>query len=77
MSIKNDVYVADEKPFDITQHEWSDERLSHDGDTLNVEYEFCSGQLDSYEVDFLNLELRKKDAIAIAKHFKLTAEDLK
>lgn len=71
MSIKDNVCVAGEKPFDIAQHEWSDglvtfEMVDFENDVRlicdNVDYEFFMG---------------KKDAIALAKHFKLTAEDLK
>lgn len=57
------------KPFSITQHEWSDTvcftEISESNLRLNCD-------------DYLNyVDLFKADAIAIAKHFGLTAEDLK
>ena len=59
------------EPFDITKHEWSDGDLSFDfidgdGDIILDCLGDCGG-----------LFISKKDAIAIAKHFGLTAEDLK
>lgn len=58
------------KKFDISEHEFSDERIgfSQDEKGLLVEVEG-----DFYEVAYIN----KGDAIAIAKHFNLTAGDLK
>ena len=61
-----------EKPFDITKHEWSDgvlinERLHGKSEELNL---FCNYVDGEFSLD-------KKDAIAIANHFSLTAEDLK
>ena len=64
------------KEFDITQHEFSDSNITHDGDTLNITHEQWGGFLDGYSVETLYLEFNKQDAIAIAKHFNLTAEDL-
>ena len=71
MSIKDNVYVAGEKPFDITQHEWSDCELIFN--RLDID---CNIHLDSKDVD-CGIFINKSDAIAIANHFKLTAEDLK
>lgn len=70
MSIKDNVYVAGEKPFDIAQHEWSDNCISVE--RSNTDAEQIRLDNDMYLVD-----IERKDAIAIAKHFKLTAEDLK
>ena len=72
----NWVVVSDEKPFDITQHEWSDEKLSFSGGTFDVDFGHCTNSDDSVS-EVVNLDFNKADAIAIAKHFKLTAEDLK
>ena len=58
------------KEFDIAEHEFFDDRLEHDGDTLNADYD------DGLTSATMYLDLRKKDAVAIAKHFNLTAEDL-
>lgn len=58
------------KPFDISEHEFSDDKLSlliDDADLISIN-DNCSGSC---------FDLHKDDAIAIAKHFKLTAEDLK
>lgn len=74
MSIKDNVYVAGEKPFDITQHEWSsgdfiDAFKAHTDDAhLHIIIApYCHGRT----------WINKDDAIAIAKNFKLTVEDLK
>lgn len=56
---------------DITQHEWSDCDLVFN--RLDID---CNIHLDSTDVD-CGIFINKTDAIAIAKHFKLTAEDLK
>lgn len=56
------------KPFDITQHEWSCGSFYSskvNGDSVILEGDYC--------VDYT---VNKSDAIAIAKHFKLKAEDL-
>ena len=56
------------KPFDITKHEWSDsgiERLEVGGGVLTI-----------YSPEH-TVNLTFDDAIAIANHFGLTAEDLK
>lgn len=58
------------KKFDISEHEFSDDKLSlliDDADLISIN-DNCSGSC---------FDLHKDDAIAIAKHFKLTAEDLK
>lgn len=66
------------KPFDITQHEWLEETTSvergdHDELVLCVEYWNSEFEADGDTA----VHLSKSDAIAIAKHFKLKAEDLK
>jgi hypothetical protein len=57
------------KDFDITQHQWSDEFVSVE--TANTDSDVIRLDNDMYLVD-----IDKDDAIAIAKHFNLTAEDL-
>ena len=55
------------RDFDIKQHEWSDsiaEIEAKSGDTLVLKFHGSWISID------------KKDAIAIAKHFNLTTEDL-
>lgn len=58
------------EPFDITQHEWSDEDIT-----------YCIGLRDkvylSDGVKGFTLCLNKDDAVMLSKHFGLTAEDLK
>lgn len=54
------------KPFDITQHEFSDEFTYFD-----FELHKDRGGI------IIDGEVNRGDIIAIAKHFKLTAEDLK
>lgn len=63
--------------FDISEYEFTDSRLEHDGDNLIAEYEQFQGHPFGYTTEQMYLELSKQDAIAIAKHFNLTAEDLK
>lgn len=76
MGIKDDVYVAGRKPFDITQHEWSD--------CMNLQFSGRDEGLDTlcFKVDagdgvFAFFDLDKSDGIAIAKALGVTAEDLK
>jgi len=66
-----------EKEFDITQHEWSDTAKESAisfhtpdwvGDDLQIVIRDAYAQIDDI--------LQKEHAVAIAKHFKLTAEDL-
>lgn len=59
------------EPFDITQHEWSGDQV--EGATVEDECLF----IDDNDYDISTISIDRKDAIAIAKHFKLTAEDLK
>ena len=64
--------ISKEQSFDITKHEWSDgilinDRLHGKSEELNL---FCNYVDGEFSMD-------KKDAIAIANHFGLTAEDLK
>lgn len=65
--------IPPRKPFDITQHEWSS------GDFIDV---FKAYTDDTHLHFFIapychgRTWINKSDAIAIAKHFKLNAEDL-
>ncbi len=57
--------------FDINSHNWSDYDIGEvrvDGGKLFIE---------GRDYDISSVILNKQDAIAIAKHFKLTSEDLK
>ena len=57
--------------FDITKHEWSDcdiDSATPDGGELFI---------DDRDYEISSISINKDDAIAIAKHFGLTAEDLK
>jgi len=59
------------KQFDITEHEFSDiynDTEKVDPSILDVKF---------WLADREDLTLNKKDAIALAKHFKLTEDDLK
>lgn len=58
------------KKFDIRKHEWTDK-------AVKVEPNECSDELIRFDNYMYLVDIEKKDAIAIAKHFKLTAEDLK
>lgn len=68
MSIKDDVYVAGEKPFDITQHEWSD---------VIAEIEPESGHTLVIKSHGSWINFDKDDVIAMARDRGVTAEDLK
>jgi len=57
--------------FDITQHEWSDDPIKYlDNDSSGVELRATESAW------FVNFYLDKSDAIALARHFKLTPGDL-
>jgi len=57
------------RDFDIRKHEWSDSDIRHTCKT--------GGELCFYiRGNRLPIYINKQDAIAIAKHFNLTAEDL-
>lgn len=56
------------KPFDITKHEWGD------CDVLMLR---CNPHSIAFQNHDDNVYFERRDAIAIAKHFNLTAEDLK
>ena len=65
----DDLVEINQKPFDITKHEFScDSFYSVElrGGMIELEGEYC-----------VNYTLNKKDVIAMALHFGLTAEDLK
>ena len=59
-----------EKPFNIAQHEWSDNFVS-------VEKSETNSDVIRLDNDMYLVDIDKADAIAMAKHFNLTAEDLK
>lgn len=64
-----------QKPFDISEHEWSDGDIDNHfltADGLRVIFSFTP---ENMPLDVIGLN--KKDVIALAKHFKLTGEDLK
>ena len=63
--------------FDITQHEWSDRDVGVD-DFSNEYIDLCVNYFDNYNdcVNEAGLRVTRKDAVAIAKHFGLTKEDL-
>lgn len=57
--------------FDIEEHVWGDESLEYDHlyiDSVQIIARKCNEQVD--------FEIYKDDAIALAKHFKLTEKDL-
>lgn len=58
-----------EKQFDITRHKWSDNFIN------TCEYETNSDAI-RLDNDMYLIDIEKADAIAMAKHFKLTADDL-
>ena len=60
--------------FDIREHHFSDHNLSHDGDTLNLETEEWSYYYDANVST--DIQINREDVIALAKHFRLTQEDL-
>lgn len=68
-----------DQPFEITQHEWSDE--AKDCHVLFNNPSWVGNDLQIEIVDqngnYADAVLIKEHAIAIAKHFKLTVEDLK
>ena len=59
-----------EKPFSITQHKWSDSFVS-------VEKSETNSDVIRLDNDMYLVDIDKADAIAMAKHFNFTAEDLK
>lgn len=71
MSIKDNVYVAGEKPFDITQHEWSDITMQ------GYEAAKCANGSIILNGSSKSKVINKKDGIAIARALGVTAEDLK
>ena len=56
--------------FDITNHKWSD-------DFINVYESETTNEVIRFDNDMYMVDINKKDAIAIARHFKITAEDIK
>lgn len=43
---------------------------------IDVEYEQWGGHLNGYSTEETTMMIAKSDVIAMAKHFKLTADDL-
>jgi hypothetical protein len=69
--VSEDAKPLPKKKFDITEHEFSDiykDAEKVDPSILDVKF---------WLADREDLTLNKKDAIALAKHFKLTEDDLK
>jgi len=66
------VFDKKEKPFDITKHEWQGGHEIRSAtvydDVLELNLYITGDEFECY--------LARDDAIAIARHFKLTAEDL-
>ena len=60
------------KPFDITKHEWSDREIELLPYSCSFNRARIAIGINGNEEGRLN----KNDAIALAKHFKLTPEDL-
>ena len=56
--------------FDITNHKWSD-------DFINVYESETTNEVIRFDNNMYMVDINKKDAIAIARHFKITAEDIK
>jgi len=65
------VLTADKPDFDITKHEWcSKYNMDCSVDDKSIHFEDVTESVGSI------IMLNKADAIAIAKHFKLTGDDL-
>lgn len=56
--------------FDITNYKWSD-------DFINVYESETTNEVIRFDNNMYMVDINKKDAIAIARHFKITAEDIK
>lgn len=69
---------ADNKPFDITKHEFSDDECVLDNSPIKGECLrfYCQSSLDDDGCHY-GFEHNRDDAIAIARHFNLTEDDLK
>lgn len=63
--------LIDRKPFNITQHEWSDITMQ------GYEVAKCANSSIILNGSSKSKVLNKADAIAIARHFKLTGDDIK
>jgi len=61
---------------DASKYAFSDNRLSFSGGTFDACIDACDC-CDGTVAEVVNFDFNKDDAIAIAKHFCLTAEDLK
>jgi len=56
--------------FDITQYKWSD-------DFINVYESETNNEVIRFDNNMYMVDIEKRDAIAIARHFKITSEDIK
>ena len=76
MSIRDDVYVAGERPFDISEHEFSDKDLiaNINGETIELEVTYYDSH--HHQDDTCTAQINKQDAIAIAKALGVTGSDL-
>ena len=62
--------MREHEVFDIAKHEWSDR-------FIRIEESYTDDEVISLNNDVYSIDIERADAIAIAKHFKLTLEDLK
>lgn len=81
MSIYDNVYVAGENNFDISEYEFSDcnviaEGVVSDYVDLSITYEQWGGHINGYSEEEKAIKINKQDAIAIAKALGVTGEDL-
>jgi hypothetical protein len=55
---------------DITKHNWSD-------NCLNVDETETTNEIIRFDNNMYMVDIYRRDAIAIAKHFKIKAEEIK
>ncbi len=65
----------------IEEHKFFDDNINHSHNSsdevyLDVEYDQWNGHIGGYSKEDKSIMLNKDDVIAMAKHFKLTADDL-
>ena len=65
-----------QQQFDITKYEFSDSRLSFECDNLLITHQEWMCHTSGYAEVEIYADISKQDAIALAKHFKLTEGDL-
>ena len=63
--------------FDITKHEWSDDGLVVDDALERNSTVLPLSAINNESHSWSDFDLSRKDAIAIARYFKLTEGDLK